>query len=76
MQSVKFGTQTPRAKKIHSQKSLSCQRYQMKHCLETCSLLVNHLFQLIFIFPLFLDMVMYVNVFKIKEKQKLTEIKN
>ena len=74
MQSVKFGTQTPRAKKMHSQKSLSCQRYQRKHCLEC--LVVNHLFQLIFIFPLFLDMVMYANVFKIKEKQKLTEIKN
>ena len=37
MQSVKFGTQTPRAKKMHSQKSLSCQRYQMKHCLESVS---------------------------------------
>ena len=74
MQSVKFGSQTPRAKKMHSQKSLSCQRYQMKHCLEC--LVVNHLFQLIFIFPLFLGMVMYANVFKIKEKQKLTEIKN
>ena len=37
MQSVKYGTQTPRAKKMHSQKSLSCQRYQMKHCLESIS---------------------------------------
>ena len=35
MQSVKFGTQTPRAKQMYSQKSLSCQRYQMKHCLES-----------------------------------------
>ena len=37
---------------------------------------VNFLFQLIFIFPLFLGMVMYANEFKTKEKQKLTEIKN
>ena len=34
-QSVKIGTQTPREEKIHSQKSLSCQRYQMRHCLES-----------------------------------------
>ena len=34
MQSVKFGTQTPGEKKMHSQKSSSCQGYQMKHCLE------------------------------------------
>ena len=34
MQSVRFGTQTPREKKMHSQKSLSCQGYRMKHCLE------------------------------------------
>ena len=33
---------------------------------------VNFLFQLIFIFPLFLGMVMYANEFKTKEKQKLT----
>ena len=33
MQSVKFGTQTPRAKKMHSQKSSSCQGYRMKHVL-------------------------------------------
>ena len=37
---------------------------------------VNFLFQLIFIFPLFWCMVMYANEFKTKEKQKLTEIKN
>ena len=36
---------------------------------------VNFLFQLIFIFPLFWGMVMYANEFKTKEKQKLTEIK-
>ena len=33
---------------------------------------VNFLFQLIFIFPLFWGMVMYANEFKTKEKQKLT----
>ena len=37
---------------------------------------VNFLFQLIFIFPLFLGMVMYAKQFKTKEKQKLPEIKN
>ena len=38
---------------------------------------VNFLFQLIFIFwPSFLGMVMYAKQFKTKEKQKLTEIKN
>ena len=37
---------------------------------------VNFLFQLIFIFPLFLGMVMYAKQFKTKEKQNLTEIKN
>ena len=37
---------------------------------------VNFLFQLIFIFPLFWGMVMYANEFNTKEKQKLTEIKN
>ena len=73
MQSVKFGTQTPGEKKMHSQKSLS-QRYRMKHRLEC--LVVNYLFQLIFIFPLFLGMVMYANELKIKEKQQLTEIEN
>ena len=36
---------------------------------------VNFLFQLIFIFPSFLGMVMCANEFKTKEKQKLTEIK-
>ena len=38
-----------------------------------CSLF---LFQLIFIFPMFLGIVMYANEFKTKENQKLTEIKN
>ena len=47
----------------------------------TCSgtlvnVVVNFLFQLIYIFPLFWGMVMYANEFKTKEKQKLTEIKN
>ena len=34
MQRVRFGTQTPGEKKMHSQKSSSCQGYRMKHCLE------------------------------------------
>ena len=34
--------------------------------------MVNFLFQLIFIFPLFLAMVMSANEFKTKGKQKLT----
>ena len=49
------------------------------HQVRTCShgyVVVNFLFQLIFIFPLFLGMVMYANEFITKEKQKLTEIKN
>ena len=33
-------------------------------------------FAVIFIFPLFWDMVVYANEFETKEKQKLTEIKN
>ena len=37
---------------------------------------VNFLFQLIFVFPLFLGMVMYANEFETKEKQKLIGIKN
>ena len=37
---------------------------------------VNFLFQLIFVFPLFLGMVMPANEFETKKKQKLTEIKN
>ena len=37
---------------------------------------VNFLFQLIFVFPLFVGMVMHANEFETKEKQKLTEIKN
>ena len=44
--------------------------------LENVDVVVNFLFQLIFIFPLFWGMVMYANEFKTKEKQKLTEIKN
>ena len=36
---------------------------------------VNFLSQVIFSFPLFLDMVIYANEFEIKEKQKLPEIK-
>ena len=45
--------------------------------LNTCIyVVVNFLFQLIFIFPLFWGMVMYANEYKTKEKQKLTEIKN
>ena len=45
------------------------------HC--TLYVVVNFLFQLIFIFSrLFLGMVMYANEFKPKEKRKLTEIKN
>ena len=36
---------------------------------------VNFLFQLIFIFPMFFGVVMYANEFRTKEKQKLTEIK-
>ena len=40
------------------------------------NVVVNFLFQLIFVFPLFWGMVMYANEFKTKEKQKLTEIKN
>ena len=36
---------------------------------------VNFLFQLIFVFPLFVGMVMHANEFETKEKQKLTEIK-
>ena len=41
----------------------------------TACVAVNFLFQLIFVFPLFLGMVMYANEFETKEKQKLTEIK-
>ena len=42
----------------------------------TACVAVNFLFQLIFVFALFLGMVMYANEFETKEKQKLTEIKN
>ena len=48
---------------------------QSNKCLDIY-VVVNFLFQLIFIFPLFLGMVMYAKQFKTKEKQKLTEIKN
>ena len=34
------------------------------------------LFQLIFVFPLFLGAVMYANEFETNERRKLTEIKN
>ena len=37
---------------------------------------VNLLFQLIFIYPLFWGMVMHANELNTKEKQKITEIKN
>ena len=37
---------------------------------------LNFLFWLIFIFPLFLGMVMYAVEYRKKEKQTLTEIKN
>ena len=53
---------------------------QNLHCVKEGAIdvcvVVNFLFQLIFIFPLFWGMVMYANEFKTKEKQKLTEIKN
>ena len=39
------------------------------------SVVVNFLSQLIFIFRLFLGMAMYANDFETKEKQKLPEIK-
>ena len=48
----------------------------MLFSLDHVYVVVNFLFQLIFIFPLFWGMVMYANEFKTKEKQKLTEIKN
>ena len=41
-------------------------------CLSSRYAVVNFQFQLIFIFPLFLGMVMCANEFKTKEKQKLT----
>ena len=37
---------------------------------------VNFLFQVIFLFLLFLGMVMYANEVETKEKEKLPEIKN
>ena len=46
------------------------------NCVVWTHVVVNSLFQLIFIFPVFLGMVMYANELTTKEKQKLTEIKN
>ena len=40
------------------------------------NVVVNFLFQLIFMFPFFLGMVMFANELKTKGKQNLTEIKN
>ena len=67
-----------------SRQSLIKTKRQIKTTLTACKLLyqwnnivdvaVNFLFQLIFVFPLFLGM--YANEFETKEKQKLTEIKN
>ena len=54
---------------------LQCKMIDVKD-LNIVYVVVNFLFQLIFIFPLFWGMVMYANEFKTKEKQKLTEIKN
>ena len=51
-------------------------RFKVTRTFSTVYVVVNFLFQLIFIFPLFWGMVMYANEFKRKEKQKLTEIKN
>ena len=50
--------------------------FGVTNTLRNVFVVVNFLFQLIFIFPLFWGMVMYANEFKTKEKQKLTEIKN
>ena len=60
-------------------RTLNVIEFPCKLCVQNISLyhvVVNFLFQLIFIFPLFWGMVMYANEFKTKEKQKLTEIKN
>ena len=40
------------------------------------SVVVNFLFQVIFVFLLFLGMVIYANEVETKEKEKLPEIKN
>ena len=58
----------------HKRKSRACITFQSSP--SNVYVVVNFLFQLIFIFPLFWGMVMYANEFKTKEKQKLTEIKN
>ena len=52
---------------------VSCVKLQKrnKHNIKG-DVVANFLFQLIFIFPLFLHMVMSANEFKTKEKQKLT----
>ena len=56
---------------------MPCFSKYWQHNIRICIyVVVNFLFQLIFIFPLFWGMVMYANEFKTKEKQKLTEIKN
>ena len=47
----------------------------MVACPESEYVVVNFLFQLIFIFNLFMGMVMYAYEFKTKGKQKLTYIK-
>ena len=57
-------------------KSMSSFSSEFFFCGDFMYVVVNFLFQLIFIFPLFWGMVMYGNEFKTKEKQKLTEIKN
>ena len=46
---------------------------KIQEILENVYVVVNFLFQLIFIFPLFLGLVVYANEFKTKEKQKLTK---
>ena len=50
--------------------------HKRTNCVVWTHVVVNSLFQLIFIFPVFLGMVMYANELTTKEKQKLTEIKN
>ena len=68
MQSVKFGTQTTREKRCTAKRVWVVGDIGWK---SRVSLVVNYLFHLIFIFPLFLGMVMYANEFKIKEKNQL-----
>ena len=62
-----------RVRKVQSAEVLLLKR---KIIHESKYVVVSFLFQLIFIFPLFLGMVMYANEFKTKEKQKLTEMNN